>query len=189
MRQTIASLAKDDHTAYIQLKRKSSGKRGAGGKVKGEQGEQDEGLGLMTLSDEELKKLQVGLGLSHTYQRVIATTKALYSAENDKGSLLNSAEHIHLEENATCSPIGLGYLTKQFNSTLYTLLIQSYFKRYNIAPNWLHLRTFSRRQKAWLRSTVFCCCSKFEAQTPPQRRLDLRDLRTERRDNLWACAT
>ena len=30
-------------------------------------------------------------------------TKALYSAE-----------HIHLEENATCSPIGLGYLTKQF---------------------------------------------------------------------------
>lgn len=88
MRQTIASLAKDDYTAYIQLKMKSSGKRGVGGKVKGEQGEQDEGLGLMTLSDEELKTLQVGLGSSHTYQRVIAMTKALYSAENDKGSLL-----------------------------------------------------------------------------------------------------
>lgn len=45
--------------------------------------------GLITLSDEELKKLQVGLGSTHTYLKVIAMTKALYPAE-----------HIQLEENA-----------------------------------------------------------------------------------------
>eukprot|EP00438_Fugacium_kawagutii_P002206 Skav236700 [mRNA] locus=scaffold4101:110781:112451:+ [translate_table: standard] len=67
--------------------------------------------GLSTLNVEEVKKLQSGLGSSHTYQRVIAVTKALYPNE-----------HVQVEEIAKLC----NYLTDAMNGFVELCIMTHY---------------------------------------------------------------